>query len=130
MTVQRFEWIVVAILFVVVAFTGGFALATMNARRVAFAGYQAGPGMMRGNTPFGYGARPRQGPQGGMMGPGGQMRPRYRGHVPNGRGNAPRLAPNQRRGVQPPTINPGQRPNPNNRLPNPSNRFPRSRRGA
>ncbi len=126
MTVQRFVWIVVAILFIVVAFTGGFALATMNARRVAFAGFQYGPGMMRGNVPFGYGARPNTGPQGRLM-------PGYRGQVPNGGGNAPRFAPNQRRGVQPPNgqrVNPGRRPSPNNRLPIPNNRFPRLRRGA
>lgn len=126
MTVQRFVWVVVAILAVAVAFTGGLALGRMSAGRVAFAGYQYGPGMMRGTTPFGN-----------------RMMPGYRGNVPqfapnqrrgivppNNRGNVPQVAPNQRRGAQPPSVNPQQRPNPNNRLPNPNNRFPRRLRGA
>ncbi len=125
MTVQRFVWIVVAILAIAVAFTGGYALATMSARRVAFAGYQTQRGTMRGNAPFGN-----------------RMMPGYRGNIPNRRGNAPRfapgqrrgnaprVAPNQRRGVQPPNVTPQPRPNPNNRLPNPNNRFRRLQRGA
>ena len=121
MTAQRFVWIVVAILAIAVAFTSGLALASMNARRVAFAGFQTGPGMMRGITPFSN-----------------RVMPGSPGNVPNRRGNVPqfapnlrpgtlpRFAPNPRPGVQPPN---GQGVNPRQRL-NPKNRFPRQRRGA
>jgi hypothetical protein len=119
MTVSRLVWIVVGALVVVSVFVGGVAVGTWNAQRAAFAGYRAGPGMMRSLTPSGvftqtvpytstipfgngqrYGTMPRTGRGFGMMpGYGLGRAPGYgRGYgmMPNNRGNG--RAPNYGRG--------------------------------
>jgi hypothetical protein len=129
MTVQRLVWIVVAILLIAVAFTGGVAVATWSARRANFAGYSTA--MMRGygnnQMPNGRGVAPQFAPnqRRGVPpsnGRGNGMMPGYRNNqMPNGRGMTPQIAPNRPRVVPPGTGQGNQPGRGNNRFARPRN---------
>lgn len=111
MVLNRVVWIVVAVLLIAVAFTGGVVLASRNAQRVAYLGSGVGPGTMRGNVPVPGAVAPnvpnsRTAPNGfGQMGPGMMGRGNGYNMMPGRRGVAPGFrAPNpgnNRNGVVP-----------------------------
>jgi len=115
MVLNRVIWIVVAVLFIAVAFTGGIVLGSRSAQRAAYLGFGVGPGMMRGNVPAPGAVAPnvpnsRTAPNGfrqmgpGMMGRGNgyNMMPGRRGftpgfnRVPNPGNNRNGVAPRRR----------------------------------
>lgn len=111
MVLNRVIWIVVVVLFIAVAFTGGIVLGSRSAQRAAFLGFNVAPGMLRGNLPAPRSVAPNipnrpTAPNGyGSTGPGRMGRGFGFNGMPNRRGVAPGFrAPNpgnNRNGVAP-----------------------------